>query len=81
MLDYEVLVSDIPQKWKQMLRENKSLNNNCHEFHECTAIINKQVKQIIELSAEDVYWHFVSFLSECPTRETKCNEKLDFYYR
>ena len=76
MLDYEALVSDIPRKWKQMLIEYKSLNNNYHEFHECTVIINKQVKQIIELSMEDVYWHFVSFSSEHPKSETKWNEKL-----
>jgi hypothetical protein len=39
-LRYESLISAIPTKWKRMLNDNKTLNNNYLVFRDTTITIN-----------------------------------------
>jgi hypothetical protein len=77
-LEYETLIDAIPKSWKNILKNNKTLNLNYHIYNEYIAYILEKILKLDEISTRQLYWHLANQLSLRPTSEAKWNEKLDF---
>ena len=51
-LDYESLVHAIPAQWKQILRQNKTLNLNYDVMTECILYIDSKIWKLEEISTK-----------------------------
>jgi hypothetical protein len=76
-LQYEMLISAIPTKWKKLLKSNRTTNNDHNVKTECTIIINKTTRQIKDIKTKDIYWHLLMKMTKRPTSENKWKEKTD----
>ena len=77
-LQYESLVHSIPKEWKVKLKESKTLNLNYYVFEDCRVKIGGKSANIEEISTRELYWNFVTLVSNRPTSEAKWNQKIDF---
>ena len=56
-LEYESLVSVIKKEWKQMLRNNTSINLNYIIQDGCFITINQTKRKLKDINTRDIYWH------------------------
>jgi hypothetical protein len=68
------IINTIPQKWKDIIKEDKNINNYV-VFKDFFVMINNQRKKLEEITTKDLYWHLVQSKCKRPTSENKWQEE------
>ena len=77
-LQYQSVKAAIPNKWKQIIKENRGLVCFDTNLTNCAIKMGKTYQNLSEISTKQVYWHLVEKFSQRPTSEIKWSEKLPF---